>query len=53
MERCSRVLQVVLNVHCEGMGATEHTPCGPFRGLERRYGLAEIIERGRVVLERS
>ena len=26
--------------------ATEHAPRGPFRVLERRHGLAEIVERG-------
>ena len=28
------------------MRATEHAPRGPFRVLERRHGLAEIVERG-------
>ena len=26
--------------------AAEHAPRGPFRVLERRHGLAEIVERG-------
>jgi hypothetical protein len=26
--------------------ATEHAPRGPFSVLERRHGLAEIVERG-------
>ena len=32
------------------MGATEHAPRGPFHLLERRDGLAEIVERGRAVV---
>ena len=28
------------------MRATEHAPRGPFHVLERRHGLAEIVERG-------
>ena len=28
---------------------SEHAPGGPFRRLERRHGLAEIVERGAVV----
>ena len=31
------------------MSATEHAPNNPFRLLERRYGLAEIVERGACV----
>ena len=31
------------------MRATEHAPRDPFRVLERRHGLAEIVERGPVV----
>ena len=35
------------------MVTTEHAPLGPFRLLERRHGLAEIVERGgRVLAER-
>ncbi len=48
--RASRGLQRVLNVHCDRMRAAEHAPRGPFRVLERRYGLAEIVERGAGVL---
>ena len=33
------------------MRATKHAPRGPLRVLERRYGLAEIVERGAVVHE--
>ena len=32
------------------MSATEHAPNNPFRLLERRYGLAEIVESGGGVL---
>ena len=31
------------------MRAAEHAPRGPFRLLECRHGLAEIVERGAVV----
>ena len=42
VERVSRLLQFVLNVHCERVCAAEHAPRGPFRLLERRHGLAVI-----------
>ena len=48
-ERGSRVLQITLNFRCERVRTTKHTPRDPFRGLERRHGLAEIVERGAVV----
>ena len=48
-ERRSRVLQVALKKSCERMRATEHAPRGPFRLLEHRHGLAEIIQRGALV----
>ncbi|CAH0373263.1 unnamed protein product [Pelagomonas calceolata] len=32
------------------MRATEHAPRDPFRVLERRHGLADIVERGAVIL---
>ena len=52
-ERGARVSQVALNCTCERVLATEHAPRGPFRVLERRDGLAEIVERGgRVLAER-
>ena len=50
MERGSRVLQIVLNAFCERVGAAEHAPRDPIRLLERRHGLAEIVERGVGVL---
>ena len=49
-ERGSRVSQLVLNSRCNRMGATEHAPCNPFGVLERFHGLAEIVERGAVIL---
>ena len=38
--------QGLLDRHYERVCATEHAPGGPFRVLERRHGLAEIVERG-------
>jgi len=35
------------------MGATEHTPRDPFRVLETVHRLAEIVERGAVVLGKT
>ena len=34
------------------MRATEHTPCGPLRVLERCHGLAEILKRRAVCSRR-
>ena len=51
-EGCSRGSQVVLNVYCERVRATEHLPRDPFRVLERRHGLAEMVERRAVLVER-
>ena len=45
-EGYARVFQGSINPRCERMRATEHAPRGPFRGLERGHGLAEIVERG-------
>ena len=45
-ERGSRVSQAALDTPCERVRATEHAPRGPFHVLERRHGLAEIVERG-------
>ena len=50
-ERGSRVSQIALNSSCERVCATKHAPGGPFRLLERRHGLAEIVERRAVVAE--
>ena len=41
---------MALNITYEWVRAAEHAPGGPFRVLERRYGLAEIVERGRGVI---
>ena len=48
-----RVSQLVLNLRCERMRATKHAPRDPFSVLERRHGLAQIVEGGgRVHAER-
>ena len=44
-----RESQVDLYPVCEWMRATHHAPRDPCRVLERRHGLAEIVERGVVV----
>ena len=49
-ERGSCVSQIALNVYYERVRTAEHAPRDPFRILERRYGLAEIVERGTGVL---
>ena len=49
-ERDSRYLQIALNVHCERVRAAQHAVRYPVRVLERRQGLAEIIERRAVVI---
>ena len=41
-----RVSQGVLNPPCERMRAAENAPRNPFRGLERRHGLTDIVECG-------
>ena len=46
-ERGSRVSQIVLYPFCDRVrGGSEHAPRNSCRILERRHGLAEIIERG-------
>ena len=45
-ERGSRLLQSGLNLLCGRVCTTEHASGGPFRILERRHGLVEIVERG-------
>ena len=42
-------MQLALDMHHERMRATKHAPRGSLRVLERRHGLAEIVERGAVV----
>ena len=49
-ERSSRELQIALSFRCERVRTTKHTPRGPLRLLERRYGLADIGERGAFVI---
>ena len=39
----------MLNPHYGRVCAAKHAPRGPFQILERRHGLAEIVERGAVV----
>ena len=41
----SRDSQTLLSRQSERMRATEHAPRDPFQLLERRQGLAEILER--------
>ena len=50
-KRGSRVSQIVLNPLCGWVRAAEHPPRNPFYVLERRHGLAEIVERGGGVLK--
>ena len=52
-ERSSRELQIALSFRCERVCTTKHTPRGPLRLLERGHGLAQIVERGAVVLGSS
>ena len=52
-ERCSRLLQIASNPHCERVCAAEHAPRDPFQLLERRHCLADIVERGAGVLARQ
>ena len=49
-ELSTRFLQGFLNPRCGRVRAAEHAPRSPFRVLERRYCLAEIVERGGGVL---
>ena len=49
MDRLSRLSQGFLNPNYVRVRAAEDAPRGPFRVLERRHGLAEIVERGIVV----
>ena len=46
----TRVLQIGLNRTCHRMRASEHAPRGRHHILERRHGLAQIVERGGAVL---
>ena len=52
-ERGSRFSQGSPNRHCGWVLTTEHAPRDPSRVLERRHGLADIVERGAgVIVER-
>ena len=46
----TNVPQVVLNGHCERVRAAHYASGDPFRLLERRHSLAEIVGRGAVVI---
>jgi len=48
-EHCSCVSQLLFNSRYERVRGTKHAPPGPFRLLQRRHGLAEIVERGAVI----
>ena len=45
-EHGSRVSQMIIYPRRGRVRATEHAPRDPFRLLERRHGLSEIVERG-------
>ena len=49
-ERGSCVSQILPNPLRDRMRASEHAPRDPLRLLERRYGLAEVVESRAVVL---
>ena len=48
-ERGSRVSQGVLNPRCVRMRVAENATRDPFRVLEGRHGLVEIVERGSLI----
>ena len=45
-ELCSHFAQIAPDAFCSRVRATEHASRDPFNVLERRHGLAEIVERG-------
>ena len=45
-----RVLQIAFKPSCERVRSTEHAPRDRFYLLERRHGLADIVERGAFVI---
>ena len=51
--RSARVSQLALNINSERMRAAEHAPRDPFHVLQRRHGLAEIVECGAGVEKES
>ena len=50
VERLARVLQSPLNFRRERVCTAKHAPRDPCRVLDRRHGLADIVERGAIVL---
>ena len=50
VEHESRALQIALNCRRRGVRTTEHASRGPRHVFERGHGLADIVERGDVVL---
>ena len=48
----SRVLQCVLNGVCRRVCAAEDAPRDPFNFLEPHHGLADLVERGDVPVDR-
>jgi hypothetical protein len=51
-ETSLRDLQGTLNPRCDRVRAAKHASRDRFYLLERRHGLAEIVERGTVLVER-
>ena len=49
-ERCSCDLQSFINSPSERVRGPKDAPRDPFRVLKRRHGLAQIVERGGVVV---
>ena len=49
-EHCPRISQFALKARRERVRATKDAPGDPLHVLERRHGLAEIVERGASVL---
>ena len=50
VERRSCVSQVGRNSFCGRVRISKHAPCDLFQVFERRHGLAEIVERGVIIL---
>ena len=50
VQDCSRKLQGIIYLFDVWVCRSEHAPRGPCRLLERRHGLAKIVERRAVVL---
>ncbi len=45
-ELCSHFAQIAPDAFCSRVRATEHASRDPFNVLERRHGLAEIVDGG-------